>query len=361
MSSLEGNKIAAAILVGGMITLSVGIATDFIFPSHHVAEAGHEGAAPAAKQAPAAPEPVLGLIAAADAAKGEAIAKKCVTCHDFTSANANKVGPGLYGVIGRVSGTHEGFAYSAPMKEHAKAWSFEELNHFIANPKAYIPGTKMTFAGVPKVEERAALLAWLRNQAASPAALPTPDEIAAETAAFQASQEGAAAPAEGEAAPAEAAPAEAAPAEAAPAEAAPAAAPAEAAPAEATPAAAPAGDANAVAMIATADPAVGAKSSSKCKACHDFTQGGKDKIGPNLWGIIGAPHAHSASFAYSDVMKGMAGKPWTFEELDTFLTSPKAYAPGTKMAFPGLKKPEERAALLRWLRDQSDAPAPLPQ
>ena len=60
-------------------------------------------------------------------------------------------------------------------------------------------------------------------------------------------------------------------------------------------------------------------------------------------------------------MKGMAGKPWTFEELDKFLTNPKQYAPGTKMAFPGIKKPEERAALLRWLNDQSGSPAPLPQ
>ncbi len=347
MSSLEGNKIAAAILVGGMITLSVGIATDFIFPAPHGAEAAHEGGAePAAKAAPAPVAPVLGLIAAADVAKGETVAGKCVSCHDFTSANANKVGPGLYGIVGRVSGSHEGFAYSEPMKAHAKPWTFEELNHFIANPKAYIPGTKMPFAGLPKVEDRAALFAWLRNQAASPAPLPTPEEIAAEEAAFQAAAPAENAPAEGaaaEAAPAEPASAEAAPAEAATQEA--AAAPAE----------------NAVAMIATADPAAGEKVSGKCKACHDFTQGGKNKIGPHLWGIVGGSHAAVADFAYSDVLKGMAGKPWTFEELDHFLTSPKEYAPGTKMSFPGLKKPEERAALLRWLRDQSDSPVPLPQ
>lgn len=337
MSSLEGNKIAAAILVGGMITLSVGIATNFIFPSHHGAEAAHEGEAePATKSAPAVVEPVLGLIASADAAAGEKIAQKCQSCHDFTSANANKVGPGLYGVVGRMSGSHDGFAYSDPMKAHGKPWTFEELNHFIANPKAYIPGTKMTFPGLPKVADRAALFAWLRNQAASPAPLPTPDEISAEEAAFKTAQEAAAAPTE--AAPAEAAPAEAASTEGA---------------------AAPA--ANAVAMIATADPAAGEKLAAKCKACHDLSQAAKNKIGPHLWGVIGRNHAAVEDFPYSDAMKGFAGKPWTFEDLDSFLTSPKDYAPGTKMSFPGLKKPEERAALLRWLRDQSDSPVALPQ
>ena len=102
MASLEGNKIAAAILVGGMITLSVGIITDFIYQPRHGAEAAHaggEGAAPAAKQ-PAPLEPVLGLIATADVAKGETIAKKCQTCHTFDASGTNKVGPGLYGVDG---------------------------------------------------------------------------------------------------------------------------------------------------------------------------------------------------------------------------------------------------------------------
>ena len=174
MSSLEGNKIAAAILVGGMITLSVGIITDFIYQPNHGAEAAHaggEGAAPAAKQ-PEALEPVLGLIANADVAKGETIAKKCQNCHTFDASGTNKVGPGLYGVVGRVGGTHEGFAYSEPMKAHNKPWTFADLNHFIARPKEFIPGTKMTFPGLPNVQDRADLLAWLDKQSASPAPLP---------------------------------------------------------------------------------------------------------------------------------------------------------------------------------------------
>jgi cytochrome c len=351
MSSLEGNKIAAAILVGGMITLSVGIVTDFIYRPHHEAQAAHEGgaegegAAPAAKPAPL--EPVLGLLASADAAKGQALAKKCESCHTFTADGKNKVGPGLYGVIGRMAGTHPDFAYSDAMKAHGKPWTFADLNHFIARPKEFVPGTKMTFPGLPNVQDRADLLAWLDKQSASPAPLPTPEEIAAEEAALKSTE----APAEGAAAPAEGAPAEGAET------AAPAQAPAEG---EQTAAAAPAGD-SAVAMIASADPAAGEKVATKCKACHDLTNTAKNKVGPALWGVVGRNHASVEGYAYSDVMKGMAGKPWTFEDMDTFLTNPKAYAPGTKMTFPGLKKPEDRAALLRWLRDQSDSPAPLPQ
>lgn len=361
MSSLEGNKIAAAILVGGMITLSVGIITDFIYRPQHGAEAAHagaeDGAAPAARQ-PAPLEPVLGLLANADAAKGETIAKKCTTCHTFDASGTNKVGPGLYGVVGRVAGTHEGFAYSEPMKAHAKPWTFADLSHFIARPKEFIPGTKMTFPGLPSAQDRADLLAWMNQQSASPVAMPTPDEVAAEQAALG-SQEPA--PAEG-GAPAGAAPAEgeaAAPAEA-PAEG-EAAQVEQPAPAEGGQPAAPAGGDNAVAMIASADPAAGAKVAAKCKACHDMTQAAKNKVGPPLWGIVGRNHAAVEGFAYSDVMKGMADKPWTFEDLDQFLAKPKEYAPGTKMAFPGLPKAEDRAALLRWLRDQSDSPVPLPQ
>src|SRR5262245_28625837 len=287
MSSLEGNKIAAAVLVGGMITLSVGILTDFIYRPHHAAQAAHEGGAEGAGGAEgggAAPagkplEPVLGLIATADAAKGEKIATKCKSCHTFTADGKNKVGPGLYGVIGRVSGTHPDFAYSDPMKAHAKPWTFADLNHFIARPKEFIPGTKMTFPGLPNVQDRADLFAWLDKQSASPAPLPTPDEIAAEQAALktEAPAEGAAAPAEGAAPAVEAAPAEGA-------------APSEGA-------AAPAGD-NAVAMIATADPAAGEKIAAKCKACHDLSNAEKNKVGPHLWGVVGRNHAAVADFAY---------------------------------------------------------------
>ena len=348
MSSLEGNKIAAAILVGGMITLSVGILADFVYQPHHASEAAQEGgaeggAAPAAK--PAAVEPVLGLIAKADASKGENIAKKCQTCHSFDPAGTNKVGPGLYGVVGRMSGTHPGFDYSDAMKNHKKPWTFAELNLFIASPRQHIPGTKMTFPGLPNVQDRADLFAWLDKQSANPAPLPTEDEIKAEEAALKSQQPAQeAAPAQGQAAQGQA----------------PAAQGEQAATQGGEQ---PAGgeNQNAVAMIASADPAKGEKIATKCKACHDISKGGKNKVGPHLWGVVGREHASVPDYAYSDAMKKFAGKPWTFEDLDKFLTKPKDYAPGTKMSFPGLPKAEDRAALLRWLRDQSDSPVPLPQ
>ncbi|WP_119301720.1 c-type cytochrome [Dongia deserti] len=345
MASLEGNKIAAAILVGGMITLSVGIITDFIYqPQQGAHEGGAEGGgeAPAAKE-PSGLEPVLGLIAKADVAKGETIAKKCQTCHTFDAAGANKVGPGLYGAVGRVAGTHEGFAYSEAMKAHNKPWTFADLNHFLAKPKEFIPGTKMAFPGLPSVQDRADLLAWMNQQSDKPAPMPTEEEIAAEQAALGGQQQAA----KGEGAPAT--------------EGAPAGGEAAAPEGQAQQEGAAAGGDDAVAMIANADPAAGEKVAAKCKACHDLTSAAKSKVGPPLWDIVGRKHAAVEGFAYSDAMKGMADKPWNFEELDHFLAKPKEYAPGTKMAFPGLPKAEDRAALLRWLRDQSDSPVPLPQ
>ena len=109
-----------------------------------------------------------------------------------------------------------------------------------------------------------------------------------------------------------------------------------------------------------ADPAAGQKVATKCQACHDFTKGGPNRVGPNLWGVVGGPSAHKDDYNYDDAIKNLKIT-WTFENLDKYLTSPKTFAPGTKMTFPGLPKAQDRANLLRWLRDQSDNPVPLPQ
>jgi cytochrome c len=107
--------------------------------------------------------------------------------------------------------------------------------------------------------------------------------------------------------------------------------------------------------LASADPAKGAEVFKKCAACHTDSKGGPNGLGPNLWGTVGKPHGHVAGFAYSDALKGKPGN-WDWKALDEWLTSPKKYAPGTKMTFAGLSKPEDRANLIAFLNKQSDAP-----
>jgi cytochrome c len=112
--------------------------------------------------------------------------------------------------------------------------------------------------------------------------------------------------------------------------------------------------------LASADPAKGAETFKKCLACHKEGKGQPNGIGPNLWGVVGSPHAHVPGFAYSDALKSKPGA-WDWDALNVWLKSPKAYAPGTKMTFAGLSKPEERANVIAYLNSQSDSPLPLPK
>ncbi len=120
---------------------------------------------------------------------------------------------------------------------------------------------------------------------------------------------------------------------------------------------APAGDV--MALLATADLGAGARAFKKCKACHTTTKGGKNKIGPNLWDVVGRAKGSAAGFKFSKTLKGLGGD-WTYGDLDAFLTKPKSFARGTKMVFSGLKKPTDRAAVIAFLRSLSDSPKPLP-
>ena len=111
--------------------------------------------------------------------------------------------------------------------------------------------------------------------------------------------------------------------------------------------------------LATATAEKGEAQFKKCAGCHTINKGGPAGSGPNLWGIVGNKHAHQAGFAYSDAIKSIAG-PWDWDALDHWLKSPKTYAPGTKMSFAGISKPQDRANLLVYLNSQSDKPLPLP-
>ena len=112
-------------------------------------------------------------------------------------------------------------------------------------------------------------------------------------------------------------------------------------------------------LLASADVAKGKKLFKKCAACHTTNSGGKNKIGPNLWNVVNSERGKRAGFGYSKPLMAMAGN-WNYDSLDAFLTKPKAYIKGTKMAFAGIKKASDRAAVIAFLRGLSDTPAPLP-
>ena len=348
MDSFEWNKIAGAVLFALLVAFGLSIFSELIFeteapesPGYVVAIATEEGAEGGEAGAPAE-QPIGVLLAAADPAAGEGSARKCGACHTFNAGEANKVGPNLFDIVMRPIAGHEGYAYSDAMQAFAEqegTWDYEHLNTYLADPKGVVPGTKMAFAGLRDDSERANVIAYLHELSDDPKPLP-PAEAAAPAADAEAAEAApeaaeAAAPAEGEAdaaaapepAAAEAPPAEApaapepaqaeAPAPEQPTEqaAAPTEAPAEQqtaqaetpaapeapaaaeppaaaeAPAEAAPAAPASGFA---ALVAAADVAKGEAFARRCIACHTFEEGGANRVGPNLWGVVNRPVASVA-------------------------------------------------------------------
>jgi cytochrome c len=209
MDSYELNKVLGALLFTSLVVLSLNITAGAVFSPHKPEKPGYEIAvpeptAPGTPDTPAVPDqPIEQLLAKADVKRGETSAKKCGSCHNFGKGEPNKQGPLLYGVVGRPRGSVPGFNYSAAMKGRGGEWNFAELNQFITNPKGFVPGTTMSFAGIPRATERADILVYLNSHSDSPAPLP------------QAAEAAPAAPAGG--APAGQAPAAAAPAGQAPA------------------------------------------------------------------------------------------------------------------------------------------------
>ncbi|MBT4907903.1 MAG: cytochrome c family protein, partial [Rhodospirillaceae bacterium] len=157
----ESYKVWGSVLVALTVALAIGIVINEATHTDHLATNAYkvdvlEGAAPttAAPEKPAI-EPIGPLLASADAAAGEKAFKRCATCHTFDKGGANKVGPNLYGVVGNAKGSISGFAYSGALKAMAGSWSYDELNAFLTKPKDFLAGTKMTFAGIKKPQDRA--------------------------------------------------------------------------------------------------------------------------------------------------------------------------------------------------------------
>jgi cytochrome c len=198
----RSNTIAGWVLGGGIVALGLTIASGMYFAGHEPEKQGFviQGVESSEGGAAAAAVPIATLLATADAAKGEAIFKKCVACHTIASGGANGIGPNLWATPGKPLASHAGFAYSDALKTKGGNWTFEALNEWLSNPKKYAPGNKMTFAGLGNPEERAAVILYLNSQGSN---LPLPAAPAADAAT---------APADGATPSAAAAPAEAAPA-----------------------------------------------------------------------------------------------------------------------------------------------------
>jgi cytochrome c len=182
MDSFEWNKIAGAVLATLMFVLVVSFATEAIFEPVKPAKPGYvvegvqEEASATTSAAPAEEAvPDFGtVLPTADAAAGQKISSRCEQCHDLSKGGPNKIGPNLWGVVGRPRATHEGFSYSGAMSADHAPWTLDKLFKFLKSPAAVVPGTKMSFAGLRSPQDRINLLAWLRTQSDSPVPIPPP-------------------------------------------------------------------------------------------------------------------------------------------------------------------------------------------
>jgi cytochrome c len=177
MDSFTLNKVAGAVLMVLILTMGVGIVSDIIFKPTIPGKPGYEivlaSAPDSTSEVEAVPEvePISERLIAASATDGQKVAKKCAACHTFDQGGANKVGPALWDIVGRKPGGLDGFRYSAAMGTYGgenPEWTYEELDHFLASPKKLIAGTSMGFAGLRKPEDRADIIAYLREQSDAP-------------------------------------------------------------------------------------------------------------------------------------------------------------------------------------------------
>ena len=182
MSGFEINKIIASILVAIIIFVIIGFVGNFIVKINYneslvkaykidLPETSADSTIQKATNDEMV-ESISSLLASASLERGEKISNKCGACHNYKKGSKSKIGPNLWDLINRPKASVSGFAYSKSLSEYGGKWTFEELNEFLYKPKKYISGTKMNFAGLKDVKDRANLILWLKQQSDNPIPLP---------------------------------------------------------------------------------------------------------------------------------------------------------------------------------------------
>lgn len=182
MDSYEWNKIIGAVLGTLLFVVAIKIASEMIFevpmplkPGYVVQGVPAAGRAASSAQPAEEPLPDFGsALASANVAKGQQISQRCQQCHDFAKGGPDKIGPNLWSVVGRPRASRSSFSYSSAMSSSHAPWTFEALFRYLRSPQSVVPGTKMTFAGLPSAQDRIDLIAWLRTQSDSPVSIPPP-------------------------------------------------------------------------------------------------------------------------------------------------------------------------------------------
>ena len=168
------NKIVAAVILSGLVASAAGVVARIIYhPTQNMAnqsfvlpgsnETVASNVVTVSGGQTAGPGAITDLFKKVTIADGVAVARKCQACHDFTPGGANKVGPGLYGILGRAVGGEAGYAYSDAMKAVGGVWTVDKMNQWLYNPRSLASGTKMTFIGLSDDKERAAIILYMQS------------------------------------------------------------------------------------------------------------------------------------------------------------------------------------------------------